>query len=88
VDLGQWRLLAGPGCGDCRGTGYRGRRAIAEILVLDDELRELIVDKAPIRRIKEAAQARGTRSLRDSALALVANGMTTLAEIKRVTMHA
>jgi general secretion pathway protein E len=88
TDLGQWRLLAGPGCGDCRGTGYRGRRAIAEILVLDDELRELIVDKAPIRRIKEAAQLRGTRSLRDSALALVAAGITTLAEIKRVTMHA
>jgi general secretion pathway protein E len=57
-------------------------------LILDDELRELIIEKAPIRRIKEAAQARGTRSLRESALGLVEAGVTTLAEIKRVTMHA
>jgi general secretion pathway protein E len=57
-------------------------------LVLDDELRELIIDKAPIRRIKDAAQARGTRSLRQSALNLVQFGGTTFAEIKRVTMHA
>jgi general secretion pathway protein E len=83
-----WDCRAGAGCGDCRGTGYRGRRAIAEILVLDDELRELIIDKAPIRRIKDAAQARGTRSLRQSALNLVQFGVTTFAEIKRVTMHA
>jgi len=83
-----WDCRAGAGCGDCRGTGYRGRRAIAEILVLDDELRELIIDKAPIRRIKDAAQARGTRSLRQSALNLVQFGATTFAEIKRVTMHA
>jgi general secretion pathway protein E len=84
----HWDYRVGSGCGDCRGTGYRGRRAIAEILVLDDELRELIIEKAPIRRIKEAAQMRGTRSLRESALSLVQTGVTTLAEIKRVTMHA
>ena len=84
----HWDYRVGLGCGDCRGTGYRGRRAIAEILILDDELRELIIEKAPIRRIKEAAQARGTRSLRESALGLVEAGVTTLAEIKRVTMHA
>jgi general secretion pathway protein E len=84
----HWDYRVGSGCGDCRGTGYRGRRAIAEILVLDDELRELIIEKAPIRRIKEAAQMRGTRSLRESALSLVQTGVTTLVEIKRVTMHA
>jgi general secretion pathway protein E len=47
---GQWKV--GRGCGDCRGTGYKGRRAIAEILLLNDELRELIIEKAPIRKIK------------------------------------
>jgi general secretion pathway protein E len=83
-----YRFMGGQGCGDCRGTGYKGRRAIAEILILNDELRELIVDKAPIRQIKDLARRQGTRSLREAALALVQRGDTTLAEIKRVTLHA
>ena len=86
--VSTFRFLAGKGCGDCRGTGYKGRRAIAEILILTDELRELIVDKTPIRRIKEVARQQGTRSLREAALALARNGETTLAEVNRVTLHA
>ena len=78
----------GQGCGHCRGTGYKGRRAIAEILMLNDEIRELIVEKRPIRQIKEAARDNGTRSLREAALELVKRGETTLDEIKRVTQHA
>ncbi|QOY95817.1 type II/IV secretion system protein [Massilia sp. UMI-21] len=81
-------FMRGKGCGDCRGTGYRGRRSIAEILTLNDEIRELIVDKQPIRRIKAAAHANGTRSLRLAALDLVRRGATTIDEIKRVTLHA
>jgi general secretion pathway protein E len=81
-------FMRGKGCGDCRGTGYKGRRSIAEILTLNDEIRELIVDKQPIRRIKAAAHANGTRSLRLAALDLVQAGATTLEEIKRVTLHA
>jgi general secretion pathway protein E len=81
-------FMRGKGCGDCRGTGYKGRRSIAEILMLNDEIRELIVDKQPIRRIKAAAHANGTRSLRLAALELVRRGATTLEEIKRVTLHA
>jgi general secretion pathway protein E len=84
----DFNFRAGQGCGDCRGTGYKGRRAIAEILILTDELRELIVDKAPIRQIKEVARRHGTRTLREAALGLVQRGETTLAEIKRVTLHA
>lgn len=87
-EVGDFRFLAGQGCGDCRGTGYKGRRAIAEILILTDELRELIVDKTPIRRIKEVARQQGTRSLREAALVLARNGQTTLAEVNRVTLHA
>lgn len=75
----------GRGCGQCRGTGYRGRKAIAEILQLDDELRELIVSKAPIRQIKEAARRRGMRHLRQAAVALIQRGESTLEEINRVT---
>jgi general secretion pathway protein E len=77
----------GKGCGDCRGTGYKGRRSVAEILILNDELRELIIDKRPIRLIKETAVRNGTRSLREVALELVKQGETTLAEVTRVTLH-
>jgi general secretion pathway protein E len=79
------RLRRGRGCGHCRGTGYKGRHAIGEILRLTDELREMIVARAPIRSIKEATRANGTRFLRESALALALAGMTTLEEIDRVT---
>ncbi|KZE30300.1 GspE/PulE family protein [Crenobacter luteus] len=88
ADVADYRFMAGKGCGDCRGTGYSRRRAVAEILILNDELRELIVDKRPIRLIKEAARRNGTRSLREAALELVRRGETTIEEIKRVTLHA
>jgi general secretion pathway protein E len=88
TDVADFQFMQGMGCGDCRGTGYKGRRSIAEILTLTDEIRELIVDKRPIRQIKAAAYANGTRSLRQAALDLVRRGATTLAEIKRVTLHA
>ena len=82
----QFRL--GPGCGECRGTGYKGRKAIAEILALNDELRDLIAEHAPMRLVRETARRNGTRSLREAALALVKSGETTLEEIKRVTQNA
>jgi general secretion pathway protein E len=86
VDVSAFRFRIGRGCGQCRGTGYKGRKAIAEVLSLSDEIRELIVDRAPIRKIKEAAVRHGTRFLRESALDLVRTGETTLAEINRVTL--
>ena len=76
----------GRGCGRCRGTGYRGRRAIAEILTLNDELRELIVRSEPVRVLREAAARNGTRFLRDAALDCVRRGESTLQEINRVTL--
>jgi len=88
ADVYEYNFKEGKGCGDCRGTGYKGRRSIAEILTLNDEIRELIVEKRPIRQIKAAAYANGTRSLRHAALEVVRRGATTLAEIKRVTLHA
>jgi len=78
----------GYGCGDCRGTGYKGRRAIAEILRLNDELREMIVAKRSVRQIKEAAHIRGTRDLTHAALEVVRAGHTTLEEVRRVTVAA
>ena len=80
-----FRFRAGRGCGQCRGSGYRGRKAIAEYLVMNDELRELIVSRESIRNLKAAAARNGTRLLREAALELVKNGETTLQEINRVT---
>jgi general secretion pathway protein E len=82
----DYQFRQGTGCGHCRGSGYKGRRAIAEILLLTDELRELIVARAPIGQIKEAAARGGPRKQRDAALALVKSGATTLEEINRVTL--
>ncbi len=79
---------AGPGCGHCRGSGYKGRKAIAELMPLNDEIRELIVAGAPIRQVKQAAARAGVRLLRESALELVRRGETTLEEINRVTFVA
>ncbi|MND21824.1 Type II secretion system protein E [compost metagenome] len=84
----QYRFINCPGCGRCRGTGYRGRTAIAELLRLDDDIRQLIIERQPIGRIKELAVKRGLRLLRTSALDLVREGRTTLEEINRVTFVA
>ena len=84
----QFKFRNGRGCGQCRGSGYRGRNAIAEILILNDEIRELIVAQEPIRRIKEAARNNGTRFLREAALDMVKQGLTSLEEANRVTIVA
>ncbi|MGB8337659.1 MAG: GspE/PulE family protein [Burkholderiales bacterium] len=80
-----WIFRAGPGCGLCRGAGYKGRKAVAEVLLLDDILREMIVNRAPILALKERAAQNGLRSLHDAALQLLADGETSLAEVTRVT---
>ncbi|MDE3011252.1 MAG: type II/IV secretion system protein [Pseudomonadota bacterium] len=84
-EAASYRFCLGRGCGQCRGTGYRGRRAIAEILTLTDEIRELIIARAPVRQVKEAARRNGTRLLREAALELVRCGETSLQEANRVT---
>jgi general secretion pathway protein E len=81
----DWRFLVGHGCRECRGSGYKGRKAIAELMTLTDELRELITGRAPVRQLKEAASRSGTRFLREAAFEAVRKGETTLAEINRVT---
>ncbi len=81
----SFRFRLGRGCRECRGSGYKGRRAIAELLILNDEIRELITGRAPVRKLKEAAHASGTRFLREAAYEAVRRGETTLQEINRVT---
>lgn len=81
-------FLKGVGCGDCRGSGYRGRKAVAEVLTMNPEIAELIIERRSVRQIMEAARRNGTRSLYEDALALVARGETTVEEVRRVTLAA
>src|SRR6476469_2165998 len=84
----EWRDVAfydGPGCIECGGTGYHGRTAIHELLDLSDRIRELILEKQPSSEIRKAAHEEGMKFLRDSALARVKAGVTTMKEINKVT---
>jgi type IV pilus assembly protein PilB len=84
----EWRGVAfkeGAGCIECSGTGYRGRSAIHELLELDDEIREMLLNKRPGSEIRKKAKDKGMLFLRDSALDRVREGVTTLKEINKVT---
>jgi type II secretory ATPase GspE/PulE/Tfp pilus assembly ATPase PilB-like protein len=84
----EWRKVTfyeGPGCIECAGTGYHGRTAIHELLDLSDRVRELILEKRPSSEIRKAAHDEGMRFLRESALAKVRAGVTTMKEINKVT---
>jgi type IV pilus assembly protein PilB len=88
MDPKEWKdvvFLEGTGCLECSGTGFRGRTAIHELLDLSDHIREMIVDRRPTSEIKRRARDEGMTFLRDSALARVRQGLTTLREINKVT---
>ncbi len=80
-------LCRGQGCHDCRGTGYRGRVAIHELLTVNEELRDLITVHAAEGKLVEAAVRNGTVTLRDECLARVVEGETTLEEVVRITQE-
>ncbi len=84
-DYADHIFYEGEGCAECHGTGFLGRSAIVELLELTDEIRELIVSRAPIAELKRAARASGTVFLREAALEKVLAGITTLRDINRVT---
>jgi general secretion pathway protein E len=75
----------GQGCAHCRGSGYRGRQAIAETLRMSDALRDQMVQRAPLSTLRQLARAEGFTSLREAAVRLAVAGDTTLEEINRVT---
>lgn len=81
------RPSRGLGCEHCRQTGYKGRRAIAEVLPFDDNLRALVLRRADVAEIKKHALTQGVRPLMLRALDLVAAGATTLEEVDRVVAH-
>jgi type IV pilus assembly protein PilB len=88
LDPDVWRdlpLYEGAGCFECGGTGFRGRSAIHELLDLTDRIREMILDRRPTSEIKRAAREDGMTFLRESAVAKMRTGVTTLREINKVT---
>ena len=78
-------FFEGAGCIECGGTGYKGRTAICEILVLSDRIREMILEREPSSEVKRVAREEGMRFLREAAIDLVINGVTTFNEINKVT---
>ncbi len=77
----------GAGCDYCRGTGYSGRTGIFEIMLLDDEVRDLINNRASTNAIREASRRRGMRTLRESGLLSIYDGITTIEEVVAQTIY-
>jgi type IV pilus assembly protein PilB len=73
------------GCPECSFTGYRGRTAIAELLELSDEVREMILDKKPLSEVKKRAKKEGMVFLRETGMEKVVKGITSLKELNKVT---
>lgn len=80
------RFFYGKGCDYCNNTGYRGRMAIFEIMVLDDELRESIMNHESTNILREKSLRKGMRSLRDSGVLAIFDGSTTIDEVVKETI--
>ncbi len=87
-DVASHRLFYGRGCDYCNQTGYRGRQGIFELMVFDDELRELVMSAASSAVLRSAARKRGMRTLRESGLLTLYDGVTTIDEVVRETLSA
>ncbi|HSA94069.1 MAG TPA: type IV-A pilus assembly ATPase PilB [Terriglobales bacterium] len=81
------KIFKGKGCGTCNNTGYKGRAGLYEVMEVDDDLRELILVGASALELKKKAVERGMFSLRRSGLIKVMDGVTTLEEVARETVH-
>ena len=79
-------MYHGAGCDRCGRTGYKGRKGIFEIFKVDDTIQRLIFDHAPATLLRQRAREMGMRTLREDGMLKVASGMTSLAEVLRVTM--
>ena len=84
-ELAGRNVMRPVGCPSCNNTGYRGRKGIFEMMVMTNEVREMAFKLAPTNVIRKAARAAGMRSLLDDGKVKVLNGITTAAEIGRVT---
>jgi type IV pilus assembly protein PilB len=81
------KIFKGKGCAVCNGTGYKGRAGLYEVMEVDDEIRELILIGASAVELKKKAIERGMITLRRSGLVKVKEGVSTLEEVARETLH-
>jgi type IV pilus assembly protein PilB len=81
---GILKLRRGAGCDYCRGTGYKGRTGVHELMEFTDEIRDLVLKKEPAHRLRMLAASQGMRSLKEDALVKVLRGTTTVEEVVRV----
>ncbi|MFQ5490833.1 MAG: GspE/PulE family protein, partial [Phycisphaerae bacterium] len=79
------KFFRGKGCRDCRHTGFRGRLGIFEMLLMNDDLRQMVIEHASATKIMEAAQNQGLKLMRDDGWEKVRKGLTTSEEVNRVT---
>ncbi len=80
------RCYRGAGCTQCSGTGYKGRIAIYEVMPMTDPIRDAVLSGASSAEIKRAAIEGGMSTLRRSGLTKIAEGVTTVEEVLRITM--
>jgi type IV pilus assembly protein PilB len=93
IDLGvpeeevyDFQCYKGSGCSKCSNIGYRGRLSLFEVMPMDDESKELTLRRAPANEIKRAATQAGMKTLRQSGIAKIKQGITTIEEVLRVTV--
>jgi type IV pilus assembly protein PilB len=85
-DIKDKKFYYGRGCSNCNKTGYRGRTGIFEIMLFNDEIRDLIMSQASTSVLRTAAQKAGMRLLRDNGLAAIYDGVTTIDEVVKETI--
>ena len=85
-DVQGRRFFYGKGCEACNNTGYRGRQGLYEIMLLDDDMRDMIIKHASTQVLRAEARKRGMRTLRTSGLLAIYDGITTIEEVVRETL--
>ncbi|MGI4788532.1 MAG: GspE/PulE family protein [Janthinobacterium lividum] len=79
----QAKFMAGAGCEACSGIGYKGRYSVQELMVMDDGIRAMTLNRLPSHKIRQAAMARGMTTMRQDAAAKVMQGITTFEEAQK-----
>jgi type II secretory ATPase GspE/PulE/Tfp pilus assembly ATPase PilB-like protein len=82
--VGRIKLQRGAGCATCRGTGFKGRLGVFELMVMSDSLKDAIVRRSPRSELRALAHSQGLRPLRFDGWLKVQAGLTTVEEVLRV----
>jgi type IV pilus assembly protein PilB len=85
-DVAGKTFYYGKGCANCNNTGYRGRMGLYEIMIVDDDMRDMIVQHASTQVLRNEAKKRGMRTLRQCGLLAIYDGVTTIEEVVRETL--